>query len=213
MADTSDEIREDVADTLKSGQTVYDNAGVKMGLVDNIDSDTGWLTVQANPFSDKELYVPFSLITNIDARELYLSRSRDELRRDYANPPARETRVEKVRGQSVATTREASGYDGSRLVVNQANINELRDLLSEGYVVVTSDEVDLGTIKRYERTSGWMLIGKTATRPNDLIVPVMLVSRVDRQFAQVHLAVSMADLSRMLHLEPVDVVFTAPIPQ
>ena len=154
------------------------------------------------------MYVPFNLITHIDPTELYLSRSKDELRREYANPPARGTRVERVMGESVATTREASGYDGSPIVVDEARIDELRQRITDGYLVVTLDNVDLGTIKRYDRTTGWMLVGKNAEMPNDIMIPVILVSHVDGQFAEVHLAASMADLQRMQHLEPVDVVFT-----
>jgi hypothetical protein len=138
----------------------------------------------------------------------------DELRREYINPPARTTRLEPIGHETVAKTREASGYDGLAIVVDEANVEKNRKRIGEGYLVVTSDYLDLGNIKQYDPTTGWMLVGKTALSKNDLLVPVTVVSRVDRQFGEVHLAVSAADSQRMTHLEPVDVVFatTKPIP-
>jgi hypothetical protein len=214
MEEENDTITEDVAASITLGQTIYDVEGEKVGTVDDIDRTTGWFKAEVNPLSDKELHIPFKLIRSIDPKELYLSRTKDELRREYTNPPARTTRLEPIGDETVATTREASGYDGSPIVVDEANVEKNRKRIGIGYLVVTEDEVDLGNIKQYDPTTGWMLVGKTALGKNDLLLPVTVVSRVDRQFGEVHLAVSAADLQRMKHLEPVDVVFatTKPIP-
>ena len=207
MADTKGTITEDVVNSIALGQTIYDNAGEKVGTVDDLDRPTGWLKSETNPFSDAALYIPFSLITNIDPKELYLSRSKEELRRDYTTPPARTTQVDKVAGETIATTREPSGYDGTPLIVAEAKLDKLRNRIAVGDLVLTADMVDLGTIKRYDGTTGWMMIGKSVQARNDLLVPITLVSHVDRDVHEVYLAASRADLRGMQHLEPADVVF------
>jgi hypothetical protein len=212
MDEQNDTVTEDIGNSINMGQTIYDLESQKVGTVDEVDRVTGWFKAEVNPFSDKELFIPFKLITNIDPKEVYLSRTKDELRRDYTNPPARSTRIDTRLGEKVATTREASGYDGAPIVVDEANVEKNRKRIGEGYLVVTSDEIDLGNIKQYDRTTGWMLIGKTPLGRNELLVPVTVVSDVNRELAEVHLAVSAADLNAMKHLEPVDVVFTATKP-
>jgi hypothetical protein len=207
MADTKGTITEDVANNIALGQTIYDNAGERVGTVDDLDRPTGWLKAETNPFSDKAIYVPFNLITSIDPRELYLSASKEELRRDYSNPPARTTDVERVLGETIATTRQPSGYDGTPLIVEEAKLDKLRSRITVGDLVLTSDMVDLGTITRYDRTTGWMMIGKSLQVKNDLLVPLTLVSHVDSEEREVYLAASRADLRGMQHLEPADIVF------
>jgi hypothetical protein len=207
MADRKGTITEDVAANIVLGQTIFDNAGVRVGTVDDVDRATGWITVETNPFSDTDLYIPLKLVTNIDPHELYLSQSKDEVRRDYANPPARRTHVETILGEKVATTRQLSGYDDSPLVVDEANVDKIRKRVTVGDLVLTSDQIDLGTIKRYDDATGWMMIGKGLQARNDLMVPITVVSHVDRNVAEVYLAASRADLRGMQHLEPVDVVF------
>jgi len=213
MADTKGTITEDVASSIALGQTIYDNAGEKIGTVDDLDRPTGWMKAETNPFSDADLYIPFNLVRSVDPRELYLSRSKEELRREYANPPARTTHVETIAGETVATTRQPSGYTGAPIVVEEANLDKIRKRVTEGDLVLTSDQIDLGTVKRYDATTGWMMIGKGLQTKNDLLVPITVVSHVDRDLAEVYLAASRADLRGMQHLEPVDVVFvdTKPI--
>jgi len=212
MKDSNVTITQDVADSLLVEQTVYDVHGERLGIVDDIDRDTGWFKVEPNPFSDKDLYVPFMVVTNVDPKEVYLARSKEELHSRFVNPPARTTEVETVDGEEIATTRQVSGYDGSSIVVEQANVGKLRKRIGEGYVVVTSDDVSLGNIKRYDAATGWILVSKAAGARYDLVVPVTVVSQVDAQFGTVRLAVSDADLQAMKHLEPVDVVFAGTKP-
>lgn len=207
MADTKGTIIENVANSIALGQKIYDNAGERVGTVDDLDRATGWLKAETNPFSDQELYIPFTLVTSVDPREVYLSQSREELRRNYTDPPARSTHIDTSLGETIATTREPSGYDGTPLVVDEANLNKVRKRISVGDLVLTSDQVDLGTIKRYDATTGWIMIGKGLQTRNDLLVPITVVSHVDRDLAEVYLAASRADLRGMQHLEPVDVVF------
>jgi hypothetical protein len=212
MEGTNLTIVQNVADNLITAQTVYDITGERVGTVDDIDRDTGWFKLEINPLSDKVLYIPFKIVTTIDPKELYVSATKEALYREFSNPPARFTTVETVDGQEIATTRQASGLDGTAIIVDEVNVDKVRKGIGEGYVILTSDEVSLGTIKRYDTATGWILVGKTALTKYDLVVPVSVVSRIDRQFGAVHLAVSEADLKAMKHLEPVDVVFVGTPP-
>jgi len=207
MANIEGMITEDISNTIALGQTVYDNESTKVGTVDGVDRQTGYLMVESNPFSEKDLYIPFSLITNIDPRELYVSQSKDELHSDYANPPARSTLVEDVDGKETATTTEPSGYDGTSVVVKQAKIDYLKKRIATGDHVFTSDMVDLGSIKQYDPATGWMMVEKGVMSKHDLMVPVTVVDSVNRDSREVYLVASQADLQRMQHLEPANVVF------
>jgi hypothetical protein len=208
MANVDGIITEDIANTIAPGLTVYDNAGKKVGTVDFADRTNGYAMIQANPFSEKDLYVPFSLITNIDPRDLFLSISKDELHRDYTSPPARTTIVEDADGKETAVTTQASGYDGAPIVVDRAKIDKLQKHIATGDHVFTAEMTDLGTIKQYDRVTGWMMIERgVLSGKHDLMVPVTVVDNVDRDTHEVFLAASSADLQRMQHLEPANVVF------
>jgi hypothetical protein len=212
MEDTNLTIMQNVADSLIPEQTVYDITGERVGTVDDIDRDTGWFNLEINPLSDKVLYIPFKIVTNIDPKEVYLSATKEALYREFSNPAPRSTTVKTVDGQEIATTRQASGFDGTPIIVDEVNVDKVRKGLGEGYVVLTSDEVSLGNIKRFDPVTGWILVGKTALTKYDLVIPVTVISQIDRQFGAVHLAVSEADLKAMKHLEPVDVVFVGGAP-
>ena len=208
MANVEGIITEDIRSTIAVGLTAYDNQGKKVGKVDGVDRRTGYAIIQSNPFSDRDLYVPFSLITNIDPHDLFLSRSKDELKNTYAKPPARSTLVEDFDGKETATTTEASGYDGTPLIVEQAKIDHLKKHIETGGHVYSSDMADIGKIKRYDPATGWMMVEKgVMSSKRDLLIPVTLVEQVDEYSHDVSLVYSQADLQRMQHLEPADVVF------
>lgn len=208
MANVEGIITENIATTIALGQTVYDNEGKKVGTVDDVQRETGYLMVETNPFSAKDLYIPFKLITNIDPREMYLSVSRDELNRDFADPPPRSTLVEKVDGKETATTTQPSGYDGTPIVVDRARIDRLRTRIATGDHVFTSEMTDLGKITQYDPVTGWMMVEKgILSDKHDIMVPVTVVESVNRDSHQVYLAVSRADLERRQRLEPAEVVF------
>ena len=169
---------------------------------------TGYAMIQSNPFSGRDLYVPFSLITNIDPHDLFLSRSKEELKSNYANPPARSTLVEDFDGKETATTTEASGYDGTPLIVEQAKIDHLKKHIKTGGRVYSSDMADIGKIKQYDPATGWMMVAKgLMSSKRDLLIPVTLVERVDEYSHDVYLVCSQTDLQQMQQLEPANVVF------
>lgn len=206
MANVEGIITENINTTIDPGLTVYDAEGKKVGSVETVDRDTGWFTVSAGDFSDREFYLPYSLITNIDQHEMFVSRTEDELRANYANPPARSSLVEDVDGKTTAITSEPSGYDGTPIVVERARIDKLKKHIKVGSHVYTSDTKDLGKIKQYDALTGMMMVEKGFFSKHDLVVPVTLVDYVDEDSHDVYLAFSQADVQRMQHLEPVDVV-------
>lgn len=208
MANIEDITTEDIGKTINIGQKVYDNQGKRLGTVDLVDQETGYVLVEESPFAEKDLYIPFSRITSIDARELYLSLSREELLRDYADPPPRSTLVTKEGKKELATTIEPSGYDGDPIVVERARIDTLRKQIATGDRVESSDAVEVGTVKQYDPVTGWMLIAKgPPPHKTNLMVPVTVVRDVDRDAQVISLVTSRADLERMQPREPADVVF------
>jgi hypothetical protein len=198
--------REDVADSMSIGQDVYDSASERVGVVGGFNRRTGWIVVETCPVYAKELYVPFRLVTNIDERELYLSRTRDLLVRGYAAPPPRTIEVREVAGRTLALTSEPSGYDGSPLVVHELDVDQVRRCVATGDRVWTSDRVAVGRIEQYDPTTGFMVVAKGVFSRQDLMIPVAVVEDVERHSGDVRLVASRAELLRMLRLELVSLV-------
>jgi hypothetical protein len=86
MKDADGMTTDEILDSITVGQMVYDADGEKVGTVDAVDRAATCMTIETNPFSESALCIPVDLIRSIDPRELFLSRTRDELRRDYATP-------------------------------------------------------------------------------------------------------------------------------
>jgi hypothetical protein len=196
------------------GLIVFDRNSEKIGTVFAYETGLGYMTVRPHPLSHQLLHVPFSVITHIDPREIFVSSTREEAHRLFRDPPPRSTlvqeRTDPITGEddSHAITTEPSGYDGRPIIVDQAKIDHLRKRIATGDHVLTSDTVDLGTVKQYDPVTGWMLVERRdLSGKHDLMVPVTVADYVDRDDQQVYLAVSQADLQRMQHLEPTDVVF------
>ena len=89
MKDSDGMITEDILSGISVGQKVYDADGEKVGCVDAIDRVAGCMRVETNPFSEPALSIPFELIRSMDPRELFLTRTCDGLRRDYATREGR----------------------------------------------------------------------------------------------------------------------------
>jgi hypothetical protein len=210
MADKQGIVVEDVRRQITSGLAVYDRAGTKVGTVTDYDGDTGWITVGQGLLKEKALYIPFSAVTSIDPRELYVAPSRDELTRDYGTPPSRSTRVEEtpVPGEieADAVTREPSGYDGTPVVVSRADLDDLRERIREGMHVYTDTGEDVGKVKLYDRLSGEMVVEKGGLSPHDARIPLQAVQDVDRAGSAVYLALSKEDLLRLPTSAPATVI-------
>jgi hypothetical protein len=196
----------DVAATIQAGQRVYDSTDVKVGEVAEVDRDTGWIAIETDPLTDDTIYVPFRLVTNIDRRELYLAGSEDELHRDYSERPPRTTEVTPSAGATVATTTQLSGYDGTPMVVKRTDVDEVRKSVQTGDGVRSADGAYLGILKQYDPTTGYMMVERGALSKQDILLPVTVVDRVDREWREVRLVCNRDDLLRMQDLEPVHVV-------
>jgi hypothetical protein len=223
MADTHGIAVEDIVRQMAVGLKVYDVNGDRLGTVQDYDTDTGWMQVVKGVFIEKDLYIPFSAITSIDPREIYLALPKDVLARDYANPPARTTTTEvdpgpgARAGGAIALTTEASGYDGAPIVVDRAHVDELKARIKAGMRVYTAgpEEVgkikrygpeEVGTIKHYDPVTGWMLVETGVFSHHDLYIPATLVDDVDRADDIVMLAVNAQDLQRLQRTAPTDAV-------
>jgi hypothetical protein len=86
MTDTEGMTTEEILNDLRAGQNVYDANGEKVGSVDSIDRGGACMRIETNPFSEPALCVPVDLIRSMDPREVFLSRTREDLRRDYLTP-------------------------------------------------------------------------------------------------------------------------------
>jgi hypothetical protein len=193
----------DIREYMDYGLDVYDVESKKVGQVDVYDRAAGYITVQSNPFSDRDLYIPFSAITHIDPRDLFVSETKEELHRKYRNPPPRSTQVEERidpdtgEDDSRAITSEPSGYDGMPVVLEEAKIGKLAHHIALGFHVYSSEMEVVGTVKRYDRETKQMLVERGMFSKHDLVIPVALVDMVDRDDRNIYLVVSSADLKRM----------------
>jgi hypothetical protein len=192
----------DIRQYMDYGLDVYDVDSKKVGTVDDYDRATGYMMVRSSSFSDSDLYIPFSLITHIDPREVFVSKSRDELHREYRDRPPRSTVVEENidldtgEDHSRAITSEPSGYDGTPVVVDRADIGQMAHHIAPGFEVYTFELEDIGTVKQFDRETGQMLVEKGLFNKHTIVVPVALVDLVDQNERNVYLAVTSADLRR-----------------
>lgn len=203
MSNVDGIISENIKETIAPGLAVYDLEGKKVGSVHSIDRETGWFTVSTSAFSHKELYIPFSLITSIDPRELFLSRSKEELQTANGAPPARSSMVEDIDGTSSAVTNEPSGYDGASIVVERVGIDQLKTQIVVGSHVYSSDMKNLGKIKTYDAGRGVMTVESGIFSKHDLLVPVTVVDYVDKASHDVYLSYAQADLERTQNADTV----------
>lgn len=191
-----------VRDYMDNGLDVYDAEKKRVGTVLTFDKVAGYMTVRPRPFSERFLYIPFSAITHIDRREAFVEGTREELDSAYSTPPPRDSvlhpRTDPDTGEdeSVAVTSEPNGYDGSPVVVDVAKIGRMAHHIAPGFHVRTNEQEDIGTIKQFNRSTGWMVVERGLLSKHDVIVPLVAVDKVDRDHRIVYLAVSSADLER-----------------
>lgn len=199
---TNDRISLNVADRMNRGLAVFDAEGGKVGTVDDYDSAMGYMMVRPNPFSDRLLYVPFSIITHIDPREVYVSESAADVRRHYANPPPRDAlvdeRVDPETGEddSRAVIIEPSGYDGEATVAEVSKIGQLAGHIAPGFQVYTGEMEHFGRVNLYDRERRQLMVMPDRAPWHSVAVPLALVDGVDEVKGNVYLAVSEADLKR-----------------
>jgi hypothetical protein len=86
-------------------------------------------------------------------------------------------------------------------------VDELRNRIVLGMHVYTVDGSEVGTVKRYDPVTGWMMVEKGVFTHRDLYVPVTVVESVESSSSAVYLSVNMEDLQRNQVDEPADVFF------
>ncbi|MBV8528872.1 MAG: hypothetical protein JOZ75_11185 [Candidatus Dormibacteraeota bacterium] len=92
------------------------------------------------------------------------------------------------------------------MVVDRTPLNDLRNRISTGFAVYTSDGFDLGKVRAYDASTGLMMLDKAPFSKHDVVVPITVVSNVDAALGEVYLVASKADVERMT---PVSLVRTA----
>jgi hypothetical protein len=206
MADGGRFITVDLPGSIAPGQRVYDRLGDRVGVVDAVDQAKGWMDVETNPLSHEELVVPFRLVTSVDQRELHLSLRREELERDFAEPPPRTTLVTRQGDRKTTRTTQPSGYDGTPIVVRETDVDEFKNSIAAGDEVWTADLVHVGQVKEYDPGTEYMRIETRPFSKQDLFVPITLVDSVTVAPPRIALIASQSDLRRMTHLEPLNVI-------
>jgi hypothetical protein len=83
MRDTDGMLPEDILNSITVGQMVYDAEGAKVGTIDAVDRVSHCMRIETNPFSEPALCIPIELIRSIDVRELFVSLTLEDLRRNY----------------------------------------------------------------------------------------------------------------------------------
>jgi hypothetical protein len=211
MANKQGMILEDVARQMATDLEVYDVDGHKVGRVVQYDTAAGWMRVEHGMFNEKDIYIPFNIITNIDRREAYVAAPMAVLQRDYSSPPARTTVAETADDlgvvETIAVTAEPSGYDGAPVVVERTRVDDFRRKITPHMHVYAATGEEIGRVKHYDPVSGWMLVEKGVFTQRDLYVPVTVVDAVDPDAKTVYLTVSTNDLQRLSDSKPVDVFF------
>ena len=149
------------------------------------------------------LYIPFSVIATIDAREIGLSVSKDDLLAAYTNPPARTTSVQDTASpgtgtaEHIAVTTVPSGYTGAPLQVDRTNLDEIKRQIDAGMRVFDVYGEKVGTVDTYNTAREYLEVRKSRFLPHDLYVPMALVDGVDLVAGDVHLAVTKDHLRRV----------------
>src|SRR5262245_24479036 len=198
---------EDVGQAVKVGLNVFDRDGAQVGYVDQVDKQHGWMLVRSGDFDQKRLWIPYRLVKSVDEREIFVNMLRGGIEAEFAKPPARSTVVAEVEGKKTATTTELSGYDSKPAIVSEVDVDRLKQRLAVDQRVWTSDDSEVGRIKDFDASGRYMVVETGAlSRRHQVLVPIALVADVEREAAEVTLAVSEADVERMKTPEPADFV-------
>jgi hypothetical protein len=79
-------------DLLEIGRPVYDLNNQKIGDIKEYDTQTEYLMVESGGWlANRDYYIPFSLIRNVDTSAVYVSLPKDVLNHDYTTFPHAKT--------------------------------------------------------------------------------------------------------------------------
>jgi hypothetical protein len=77
----------DVREDLFIGATVLDVDDKNLGSVQAFDADTGYMRIEKDGFTVKEIYLPVTSVSFVDDRGIHLSESKDTLWNRYRKMP------------------------------------------------------------------------------------------------------------------------------
>lgn len=193
---------EELRSAVTAGVDVLDSVGNRVGYVTEADPVRGWMKVNTDSFDLDRLFIPYRLVTRVDPYALTMSVGENELRTYYGDPPARTTSVCLTGAKSTATTTQPSGYDDSTVTVTSVDLDAMKALIVPGYKVWTYDQVEVGSLKRYDDATGYMLIEKGSFSKHEMVVPLSMVSGVYDDSRAIQLVSSAADLRRLRLADP-----------
>lgn len=200
-------ITEDVGQAVKVGLTVYDGDGSQVGYVDQVDKRRGWMLVRAGAVDQKKLWIPYRLVRSVDERELFVTHLKGALEAEFGTPPPRSTKVRTVDGRTMATTTEPGGYDGQPVITSEVDVDQVKQRLAVDQRVWTSDDAAFGSIASFDSGGRYVVVREGfLSREKHVLMPIALIADVDREAAEVVLAVSADDLARMKRPEAADFV-------
>jgi hypothetical protein len=183
------------------GMTVYDVNGHTIGKVEQYDRTNGWLQTEKGGFLPHDRYIPFAAIDRIGPSGIYLTVTKDYVKEKYDRPPMVD--VDVVAGPAgAAVGTVASGYDGTRVVVDSDTIIRAVAHLTNDLKIYDSNGEKVGRVYQYVAGSDWIVVQK-GVFASDLYVPVTAVNYLDGE--GVHLRVSKDVLQDAFVVPPVTV--------
>ena len=195
-------IVDDTGSQIAIGMTVYDDNGDKIGAVHQYDRTRGWLQTEKGGMFPRGRHIPFSAIDRVGPSGIYLSVATDYVDAMYDRPPFVDVDVVTGPGGTSAVATVASGYDGSRVVVDGVTISQVIARLDNGLKVYDSIGEKLGRVYRYVADSTCVLV-ENGVFSSDLYIPVTAIDYLDGE--GVHLRVSKDVLKDAFAVRPADV--------
>jgi hypothetical protein len=196
-------IVENIGGEVANGMAVYDANGAKIGTVQQYDLTNGWFQTEKGFFFPRDCYIPFSAINRIGPTGIYLNVTKEYVRDTYSQPPFVNVDVVAGPAGAAAVGTVASGYDGSRVIVDGATISAVIERLDNGLKVYDANGEKVGRVYQYVPGSDWIVVEKGVFYSKDLYIPVTAVAYLDND--GVHLQVTKDVLQEAFVVKPVNV--------
>jgi hypothetical protein len=199
LATMKQSLVEDIDRYLADGMPVYDLNGEQVGDVKMYSLAAGYLQVGTGPMKERDLYMPFRLIRNIDPHDIFVSECKDVLVARYTEVPKISTVVERrpasgAPGAVTPQTREVqlvhSGYDNRPVALDSVGLGSIADRLAVGMVVYDARGERLGDITQYDIGRDLMVVEKGIFRPKALLVPLSAIQEIHPGMFTVYLSLA-----------------------
>ena len=171
-------VAEDIDAVMRSGLAVYDASGQRIGHVKDYSNVAGYLVALGGPFAHEELYVPYSAIKSIDAREIFLNLDKDTLARQHTAPP-QATIVADDRSTAAVVP---DGYDGTPATVNRVDLEMVKRDLAKGMAIYATYGDKIGTVDAIDEQAGYLVVKRSHPHEHNFFIPFAVISSIDRWF-------------------------------